>query len=93
PDAVAALRRQLPLEAPLLSAAAERTLVGTATEVTAQLTVAHAADGLDELICALAPGALRPTLPLQTLDLLGRAVLPHLHAYKTDTTKSTTGVY
>ncbi|MEI7772656.1 MAG: LLM class flavin-dependent oxidoreductase [Chloroflexales bacterium] len=80
PDAVAALRRQLPLEAPLLSAAAERTLVGTATEVTAQLTVAQAADGLDELICALAPGALRPALPLQTLDLLGQRVIPYLHA-------------
>jgi alkanesulfonate monooxygenase SsuD/methylene tetrahydromethanopterin reductase-like flavin-dependent oxidoreductase (luciferase family) len=80
PDAVATLRRQLPLEAPLLSAAAERTLVGTATEVTAQLTVAQIADGLDEVICALAPGALRPGLPLQTLDLLGQSVLPYLQA-------------
>jgi hypothetical protein len=92
-DAVAALRRQLPIEAPLLSAAAERTLVGTAIQVTAQLTVAQAADGLDEVICALTPGAQRPTLPLQTLDLLGQAVLPHLQAYKTDTTNSTPGGY
>ncbi len=79
PDEVANLRRQLPLEAPLLSSAVERTLVGTAAEITAQLTIAEIADGLDEVICALAPGALRPTLPLQTLDLLGRAVLPHLY--------------
>jgi hypothetical protein len=93
-DELAALRRHLPLEAPLLSAAAERTLVGTATEVTALLTVAQAADGLDEVICALAPGAQRPALPLQTIDLLGRVVLPHLQAnYETNPTKSTTGVY
>jgi hypothetical protein len=72
------LRQELPAAVPLLSPAAEATLIGTAAEVTAQLTVLEIADGLDEVICAPAPGAADGDWPRATCDQLSQAVLPQL---------------
>ncbi len=72
------LRRELPAVPPLLSPAAETTLIGTAADVTAQLTVLEIADGLDEVICAPAPGAADEDRPRATSDRLAQAVLPQL---------------
>lgn len=77
-DDLQAIRRGLPEEAPLLSPAAEPTLFGLPNDLIAQLAVIQIADGLDEVLCAIAPGIARPETRTPMIALIGQRVLPHL---------------
>lgn len=75
---LATIQRALPPETALLSPAAEPALLGLSAQLVAQLAVAQLADGLDELICAFAPGWPRPERLADTVDRLGHEVVRQL---------------
>lgn len=77
---VAALARVLPPSVSLLNTATEPVLVGHPVQVVTRLAVVQAADGLDEVICAVAPSAPSSDLTAHTIQLLGCAVLPYFQS-------------
>jgi alkanesulfonate monooxygenase SsuD/methylene tetrahydromethanopterin reductase-like flavin-dependent oxidoreductase (luciferase family) len=75
-------RRVINGTAPLSYADApyQQPIIGTCAEVTAKLAALHLADGLDEVACQVHLPGLLPETIHQTIELLGRFVLPHFQS-------------
>lgn len=80
PEANITARRKKPRASALLNFTVEPTLIGGPNQLIAQLVVAQIADGLDEVIGALPELVARPKLGSETIERLGREVLPYLQA-------------